>query len=232
MSGFTDDVAIHGAVRGIDVEQVKRSDTVTGFVPQKRRWVVEQTHGTLMLHRRLVREYESKTGFVGVTDPVGVHGESGPPADRNDNAILARYVGSSPILPPQLDLIANREATASTTAEQLRERIAQLTDQLAVAETELAELAITRKTLTRPTGGDIQAPTPVDTPVDATIASPAAFATAPGGMRAKDLCLALGLDITPQHTEGTRAKLKRLVTRSILTEPEPGLFTLAPTPSA
>jgi hypothetical protein len=33
-SGFKDDVAIHG----IDVEVVKRRDTVTGFVPQKRRW--------------------------------------------------------------------------------------------------------------------------------------------------------------------------------------------------
>lgn len=60
-AGFKDDVAIHGAVLGIDVEQVKRSDTTTtGFVPVKRRWVVEQTHGTLMLHRRLVREYESR----------------------------------------------------------------------------------------------------------------------------------------------------------------------------
>jgi hypothetical protein len=59
-SGFKDDVAIHGAVRGIDVEQVKRSDDRAGFVPVHRRWVVEQTHGTLMLHRRLVREYESK----------------------------------------------------------------------------------------------------------------------------------------------------------------------------
>jgi transposase len=58
-TGFKDDVAIHGAVHGIDVEQVKRSDQQTGFVPQKRRWVVEQTHGTLMLHRRLTREYES-----------------------------------------------------------------------------------------------------------------------------------------------------------------------------
>jgi transposase len=58
-SGFKDHVAIHGAVRGIDVEQVKRSDTTAGFVPVKRRWVVEQTHGTLMLHRRLTREYES-----------------------------------------------------------------------------------------------------------------------------------------------------------------------------
>jgi transposase len=59
-AGFKDDVAIHGAVLGIDVEQVKRNDTTAGFVPVKRRWVVEQTNGTLMLHRRLTREYESK----------------------------------------------------------------------------------------------------------------------------------------------------------------------------
>ena len=60
-AGFKDDVAIHGAVLGIDVEQVKRSDTTSGFIPVKRRWVVEQTHGTLMLHRRLTREYETRT---------------------------------------------------------------------------------------------------------------------------------------------------------------------------
>ncbi|MFY1681727.1 IS5 family transposase [Micromonospora sp. WMMD730] len=59
-AGFKDDVAIHGAVRGVDVEQVKRSDSRAGFVPVKRRWVVEQTNGTLMLHRRPVREYESR----------------------------------------------------------------------------------------------------------------------------------------------------------------------------
>jgi transposase len=57
-AGFKDDVMIHGAVLGITVEQVKRSDTRPGFVPVAKRWVVEQTHGTLMLHRRLVREYE------------------------------------------------------------------------------------------------------------------------------------------------------------------------------
>lgn len=59
-SGFKDDVAIHGAVRGIDVEQVKRGDITAGFVPLKRRWVVEQTNGTLMLHRRLTRGDESR----------------------------------------------------------------------------------------------------------------------------------------------------------------------------
>lgn len=57
----------------------------------------------------------------------------------------------------------------------------------------------------------------------------AAFTTAPTGMRAKDLCLAPGLGTTPKDTEGLRAKLKRLVTRQILIESEPGLFTLAPT---
>jgi transposase len=58
-AGFKDDVAIHGALLGIDVEVVKRSTATSGFVPQQHRWVVEQTNGTLMLHRRLTREYES-----------------------------------------------------------------------------------------------------------------------------------------------------------------------------
>jgi uncharacterized Fe-S cluster-containing radical SAM superfamily protein len=30
------------------------------LVPIAKRWVVEQVNGTLMLHRRLVREYESR----------------------------------------------------------------------------------------------------------------------------------------------------------------------------
>jgi transposase len=58
-TGFKDEVAIHGALLDIDVEQVKRADATRGFIPQKHRWVVEQTNGTLMLHRRLTREYES-----------------------------------------------------------------------------------------------------------------------------------------------------------------------------
>lgn len=57
-AGFKDQVMIHGAVLGITVEQVRRADTRPGFVPVAKRWVVEQTHGTLMLHRRLVRDYE------------------------------------------------------------------------------------------------------------------------------------------------------------------------------
>jgi hypothetical protein len=47
-------------------------------------------------------------------------------------------------------------------------------------------------------------------------------------MRARDLCEALDLPILPKNTEGIRCKLKRLVTRGILTESEPGLFSPAP----
>jgi hypothetical protein len=40
------------------------------------------------------------------------------------------------------------------------------------------------------------------------------------------ICLALGIGTEPKDTEGIRAKLKRLVNRQILTESQPGLFTL------
>ncbi|MCM4085213.1 hypothetical protein [Paractinoplanes hotanensis] len=45
-------------------------------------------------------------------------------------------------------------------------------------------------------------------------------------LRAKDVCLALGIGTEPKDTEGIRAKLKRLVNRHILAEGQPGLFTL------
>ncbi|WP_203787761.1 hypothetical protein, partial [Longispora fulva] len=102
-----------------------------------------------------------------------------------------------------LDLMAERETAATTAAEELREQIAKLSVELALAETELVDLAITRKTLMRLTG---QAE--ATTPADATIAStpyqqiPAAFATTVGGMRAKDVCRALDVGVTPKDTEG------------------------------
>lgn len=131
--------------------------------------------------------------------------------------------------PSLLDLIAEREAAASATVDRLREQIATLADQLTAAETGLAELAITRKTLLSLTGhADLAAP------ADATIASPAyqqiltVFHAATAPMRAKDICRALGTGTTAKDTEGLRARLKRLVARQILAEPEPGLFSLAP----
>jgi hypothetical protein len=52
-------------------------------------------------------------------------------------------------------------------------------------------------------------------------------------MRARDLCQALDLPILPKNTGGIRSRLKRLVSRGIRTEAEPGLFTRpgATTPS-
>jgi hypothetical protein len=59
------------------------------------------------------------------------------------------------------------------------------------------------------------------------------FGTATGAMRAKNVCRALDSDATAKDNEVLRAKLKSLVTRGVLTETEPGLFTLAspPTPA-
>ncbi|MET8339578.1 IS5 family transposase [Streptosporangium canum] len=56
--GFKNTVVAHGAGLGIDVEIVERNPADRGFVPQPTRWIVEQTYGVLMLHRRLVRDYE------------------------------------------------------------------------------------------------------------------------------------------------------------------------------
>lgn len=56
--GFKNTVVAHGTNAGIDVEIVERNPQDKGFVPQPIRWRVEQTLGTLMLHRRLVRDYE------------------------------------------------------------------------------------------------------------------------------------------------------------------------------
>ncbi|WP_128382265.1 IS5 family transposase [Streptomyces cavernae] len=59
-AGFKQAVVEHGARLGIDVEIVQREPGARGFIPEPRRWVVEQTFGTLMLHRRLVRDYETR----------------------------------------------------------------------------------------------------------------------------------------------------------------------------
>ena len=55
--GFKQSVVEHGASLGIDVEIVVRNPEQTGFVPQAKRFVVEQTNGVLVYDRYLVREY-------------------------------------------------------------------------------------------------------------------------------------------------------------------------------
>jgi hypothetical protein len=58
-AGFKNAFAEHGAHLGIDVGIVQRESGARGLTPEPKRWVVEQTFGALMLHRRLVRDFET-----------------------------------------------------------------------------------------------------------------------------------------------------------------------------
>ncbi|GAA1786553.1 hypothetical protein GCM10009682_05850 [Luedemannella flava] len=58
-AGFKNKFVEHAATLGVDAEVVPRKAEAKGFHVVKRRWVVERTLGWLMLHRRLVRDYET-----------------------------------------------------------------------------------------------------------------------------------------------------------------------------
>ena len=58
-SGYKQSVIDIGTAYGIDVQVVTKDPQQRGFVPQRKRWAVERTFGWLMLHRRLVRDYET-----------------------------------------------------------------------------------------------------------------------------------------------------------------------------
>ena len=129
---------------------------------------------------------------------------------------------------PILQLITARETVAGLAADQLREQIGGLSEQLNALDTELADLATTRNTLLKlGHTGDQPAETAPGNPTYQQILG--VFGTAKQPLRAKDICRALGIGTTANHTESLRAKLKRLVTRGVLTEDRPGLFALAPT---
>jgi transposase len=58
-SGYKQSVIDTGTTYGIDVQVVTKDPQQRGFVPQRKRWAVERTFGWLMMHRRLVRDYET-----------------------------------------------------------------------------------------------------------------------------------------------------------------------------
>jgi hypothetical protein len=126
-----------------------------------------------------------------------------------------------------LGLIAERETAARHSADQVRAQITALTDELARLDAELADLATTRGTLRALAATEFTAedPTVISSAYQQILAVLGASAT---GMRAKDICLALDIEPLPKHVEGARAKLKRLVSRNLLTETQPGIFALAP----
>jgi transposase len=58
-SGYKQSVIDVGAQNGIDVQVVTKDPQQRGFKPQRKRWAVERTFRWLMMHRRLVRDYET-----------------------------------------------------------------------------------------------------------------------------------------------------------------------------
>ena len=57
--GYKNGFLEHAAGHGIAFEVVRKNDGQKGFAPLPRRWMVERTFGWLVLHRRLVRDYET-----------------------------------------------------------------------------------------------------------------------------------------------------------------------------
>ncbi|WP_229070869.1 hypothetical protein [Actinoplanes sp. DH11] len=124
-----------------------------------------------------------------------------------------------------LTLIGERETTAAATAGRLREQITLLSGELGRIDRELADLATTRSMLQHLAATEFTAddPTIVSSAYQQILA---VLTTATAGMRAKDVCLALDIEPLPKNVEGTRAKLKRLVNREVVTEDKPGIFAL------
>ncbi|WBB73677.1 hypothetical protein O7602_29155 [Micromonospora sp. WMMD1128] len=103
-------------------------------------------------------------------------------------------------LPTVLDLITDRETTARRHADRLREQITELTGELALLDSELADLATTRTTLRTIAAAEFTAddPTIASSPYQQILA---VLGAAPTGMRAKGICLALGVEPSPKHVE-------------------------------
>jgi len=58
-AGYKRSVIERGAAHGIDVEVVSKDPDQKGFKPLPKRWAVERTFGWMVLHRRLVRDFET-----------------------------------------------------------------------------------------------------------------------------------------------------------------------------
>ena len=130
-----------------------------------------------------------------------------------------------------LGRIDAREQALAREAGDVQARIDVLTARLREVSEAISDLQVTRKTLLSLASQDDAQP--ADAPAGPAPALPehpayqqilTAFTDLGRPLRARDLCVALDLPILPKNTESIRAKLKRLVSRGILIEPEPGLF--------
>jgi len=130
-----------------------------------------------------------------------------------------------------LDKIDAREQALTREAGEVQARIGELTARLRELDEAVSDLQVTRKTLISLAGQDDGQPAAEPAgPSPALPGHPAcqqiltAFADLRRPLRARDLCVALDLPIVSKNTENIRSKLKRLASRGILAETEPGLF--------
>jgi hypothetical protein len=126
-----------------------------------------------------------------------------------------------------LDRIDAREHSLTCQIEQTQAEIDTLTAHISELSEAIEHLRISRKTLISLAEED---PAPAEPP-QAVPDHPAyqqilaAFDEADGSLRARDLALAMDLPLSQNNIQNVRAKLKRLASRGILIETEPGLFT-------
>ena len=227
--GFKSSVVSYGAAVGMDVQVVERNPADRGFVPQPKRWVVEQTFGILSSTGPGPR-LRAPALQLGVARVLGDDRRDGPATDRHVHAIVADHVTAADPGRFLLDKIDAREQALTREAGQAQARI----DELAAApRTRRGDQrpADHRKTLISLAGhNDGQPAAEPAGPPPAVPDHPAyqqiltAFADLRRPLRARDLCLALDLPVAAKNTENIRSKLKRLASRGILVETEPGLF--------
>lgn len=126
-----------------------------------------------------------------------------------------------------LDLLANQRTALETRIQVLHERIGQLAEELAQAQAEATSLDITRDTLTG-LANQAREQAPAQTPEAGPAYQAILGALHTGGpLRARQLCQLLDLGTSAVDVKRVHARLKRLVARQVLTEPEQGLFALA-----
>jgi hypothetical protein len=151
-----------------------------------------------------------------------------------------------------LERLEQREAAARGQVEALRAEMTALAERLADQEALLERLEITKQTVVELLAGEdvdqkeaaARAGTPAAVAAQVPFFTPDGNAAGQGlpvsyrdvvevlascgvGLRASQVCRALGTGGEPRHREGMRSKLKRLAGRGWLVEGEPGLFTLA-----
>lgn len=128
-----------------------------------------------------------------------------------------------------LVLLETREQQITAEQETVRAQIAELSAQLTELEQEAASVTTTRQTLLalpdpEPAPPTTPAPIPPDAPAYEQIL--AVLTRADGPLRVRSICEEVGVELTNSNINNMRHKVKRLVARGAVAEPEQGQFTL------